>query len=122
MQKLLALVALVGTLALSPLAGCYIGQDGVKRNFGTYSTLVSATPDQAIAAAREVAREMNLTEVVFTSNASEGHLVATSPDERTYEFTTFGKGDRVTDLAIRVGTTGDKDKSYQLLDAIKGKL
>lgn len=109
-------------LALLPFAGCHIDAQGVKHSFGTYSTLVSATPDQAIAAAREVAREMNLTEVVFTSNASEGKLIATSPDERTYEFTTFGKGDRVTDLAVRVGSTGDKDKSFQLLDAIKGKL
>lgn len=122
MFKPLRIVVLPIALALVPLAGCWIGQDGVKRNFGTYSTLVSATPDQAITAAREVAREWNLTEVVFTSNASEGHLVATSPDERTYEFTTFGKGDRVTDIAVRVGTTGDKEKSFQILDAIKAKL
>ena len=56
------------------------------------------------------------------TGATEGKLIATSPDERTYEFTTFGKGDRVTDLAVHVGTTGDKDKSFQLIDAIKVKL
>jgi hypothetical protein len=83
---------------------------------------VSATPDQAIAAAREVAREMNLTEVIFTSTTLDGKLIATSADERTFEFTTASKGDRLSDLAIRVGSTGDKELSYQLIDKIKVKL
>ncbi|MDZ4774369.1 MAG: DUF3568 family protein [Planctomycetota bacterium] len=112
----------LAALAFVPLSACHIDAQGRKHAFGTFSTLVSATPDQAIAAAREVAQEMNLTEVVFTSNASEGKLIAMSPDERTYEFTTFGKGDRVTDLAVRIGTTGDKAQSFQIIDAIKGKL
>lgn len=122
MFKPFRILVLIGALALVPLAACHIDSQGRKHNFGTYSTLVSATPDQAISAAREVAREMNLTEVVFTSSATEGKLIATSPDERTYEFTTFGKGDRVTDLAVRVGTTGDKDQSFQIIDKIKVKL
>lgn len=122
MFKPLGFLVLLCALTIAPLAGCYTGQDGVTRSFGTYSTLVSATPDQAISAAREVAREMNLTEVVYTSTSVDGKLIATSADERTFEFTTSAKGDRVSDLAIRVGTTGDKEMSYQLIDKIKVKL
>ncbi|MBL8858013.1 MAG: DUF3568 family protein [Planctomycetes bacterium] len=122
MFKQVRFLALACALALSTAAGCHIDNKGVMHSFGTFSTLVSATPDQAIAAAREVAKEMQLTEVVYTANSVEGKLIATSADERTYEFTTFAKGDRVTDLAVRVGTTGDKEKSFQIIDAIKVKL
>ena len=122
MFKQVRFLALACAFALLSVAGCHIDNKGVMHSFGTFSTLVSATPDQAITAAREVAKEMNLTEVVFESSSVEGKLIATSADERTYEFTTFAKGDRVTDLAVRVGTTGDKEKSFQIIDAIKVKL
>lgn len=122
MSKIHAIVLLLGAGALIPLAACgATGRPGISRNFNSYVTTVSATPDQAIEAAREVAHEMQLTEVMYSATPTEGKLIATSLTEKTFEFTTTREGDRVTELSVRVGN-GERELSYTLIDKIKIKL
>lgn len=122
MSKIHAIVLLLGAGALVPLAACgATGRPGISRNINSYVTTVSATPDQAIAAAREVAHDMQLTEVMYSASATEGKLIATNSTEKTFEFTTTREGDRVSELSVRVGN-GERELSYTLIDKIKAKL
>lgn len=112
---------LLGAVALAPLTSCNTGRPGITKIFGTYNTIVSAPPDQAIAAAREVLREMSLTEVTFTSTVFDGRLVAQSATDKTFEITTRKAGERTSELSVRVGT-GDQSLTYEIIDKIKHKL
>jgi hypothetical protein len=122
MHKHTALIAFLVALVLVPLSGCWTTMDSKTHTiFGTHSEVVSGTPDQVIAAAREVVREMKLTEVSSRSSKMDGQLLATTATEKTVEILAESKGERMTNLSVRVGT-GDKDLSYQLIEQIKNRL
>lgn len=118
----LALALSFFAFAVAP--ACYVGKDG---HVNKYNNLIvsyplSATADQAIAAAREVAREMSLTEVTFSSSREEGWLVATDASDVVYEFRTTANDDRSSSIDVRVGTTGDREKSRAIIERVKAKL
>lgn len=110
-------------VAIVPLAGCHDvpGHKGIRDNLGTYTVSVSAAPDTTIAAAREVVEDMKLRIVIFTSTKSDGKLVAQSSSDKTYTITTEAEGDRVSQLAVKIGN-GEKDASLAIIDKIKAKL
>lgn len=116
-----AFALLAGIVALAPLSGCNTGREGITKVFGTYTTRVSAPADQAIAAAREVFREMSLTEVSYTATVFDGRLIAQSATDKTFEVTTRKAGERMSELSVRVGT-GDEKLTYEIIDKIKMKL
>jgi|GEM_PF-3239446 len=123
MCKSLGIALFLGALSVAPLAGCYTNRDNITVIGGViYKYPVNATADQAIGAAREVARELSLTEVTFSSTREEGWLVATDNADLTYEFRSESNGDRTSDISVRVGSSGNKQKSYDLIDRIKAKL
>lgn len=116
-------------LALSLLAfavtpACYTNQGGetIKYNSLIVSYPLNASADHAIGAAREVARDMSLTEVTFSATREEGWLVATDAADVVYEFRTTANDDRTSSIDVRVGTTGDREKSRAIIERVKAKL
>ena len=122
MQKYLV-IAFVLSLSTAVLGGCYTTEKGVEENVitGQYTTTVSATADQAIAAAREVAQDMHYTEVSYNVTKTDGHLQATTSTETIVEFDSHSIGDRLSEISVRVGL-GDQKLSRDLLEKIKAKL
>lgn len=116
-----ALTLLLGAVTLAPITACHSPTKGVTNYFGTYTTMVSASADHTIAAARDVAREMNLTEITYKATPAEGELIAQNSTDKTFEIRTAKEGDRVCQLSVRVGT-GDKELSYAIIEKIKMKL
>jgi hypothetical protein len=123
MQKSITALLFLVALMLTPLAGCFTTKDDTTHNLftGEHSQLVSGTPDQVIAAAREVVHDMNYTEVSSSATKTTGHLAATTPTETTVEFDAEWSAERVTKLTVRVGT-GDRNLSSQLIEKIRAKL
>ena len=122
MLKSTAAPLFLAALVLAPLAGCWTTQDNTTHDiFGTHTQAVSGTPDQVIAAAREVVRDMGFTEVTSNATKTEGRLVATTPAEKTVEINAQSAGERVTDLSVRVGT-GDRDLSYKIIEQVRSRL
>ena len=122
MHKYLA-ITLALALSTAALGACYTTEKGVVENVitGQYTTTVSATADQAIAAAREVAQDMHYTEVSYNVTKTDGHLQVTTPTETIIEFDSHSTGERLSEITVRVGI-GDQKLSRQLLDKIKAKL
>ncbi len=122
MHKYLA-IPLFLALSTAALNGCYTTSNGVVENVinGTYTTTVSATADQAIAAAREVSQDMKYTEVVYNVTKAAGHLQVTTSTETIIEFDSTTTGDRLSEIKVRVGI-GDRTLSRDLLNKIKAKL
>lgn len=119
-RTFLALAAL--SLAFAP--ACYTTPGS--HTIDTFNNVVSyplkAGADIAIGAAREVAREMSLTEVTFNSTRESGWLMATDASDVVYEFRTESNGDGTCSISVRVGSTGDRKKSIDLIDRVRAKL
>ena len=122
MHKHLA-ISLALALSTAALGACYTTEKGVVENVinGTYTTTVSANADEAIAAAREVSRDMHYTEVMYNVTKTAGHLQVTTSTETIIEFDSESTGDRLSDITVRVGI-GDRALSRELLEKIKAKL
>jgi len=116
-------IAFVLAISTATLGACYTTEKDVEENLfsGQYSTTVSATADQAIAAAREVSQDMHYTEVVYNVTKTDGHLSVTTSTETTIEFDSHTTGERLSRITVRVGT-GDQKLSRELLEKIKAKL
>ncbi len=123
MHKSLIALAFLVPLAVLPLAGCYTTQKDHQINVFTGENMqkFSGTPDQVIAAASEVSKEMNWTVVTMQADKNGGHLTATTSTEKIIEFEAASAGDRVTELTVRIGT-GDKKQSAEIFDKIRAKL
>ena len=121
LRKLLPLV-LLATVAL-PFVACKTSQVGVKNTFGTYNTLLSATPEEVTEAAAEVAQDLKLVNVQVTSTTVDGRVEAHTADETKVTIRAKMAGDGVTQIKIRVGAGfGDEMLSLDILDRIKVKL
>ena len=120
MKTILLAVALMGLgLSLSALGGCETSKPGVKDIAGTYSTIVSAAPDKATAAARKAVEDLKLADITSTATKVDGKVTARTAanDEITIEIEQAG--DNVSKVSVRVGVTGDEAVSMQILDRIK---
>jgi hypothetical protein len=123
MHKPILALAFLVPLAFLPLAGCYTTQKDHQINLFTGENMqkFSGTPDQVIAAASEVSKDMKWTVVNMQADKTTGHLTATTSTEKIIEFTAASIGDRVTELTVRIGT-GDKKMSAEIFDKIRAKL
>jgi hypothetical protein len=121
LRKLVPLV-LLATLAV-PFVACKTSQVGVKNTFGTYNTLLSASPEEVTEAAAEVAQDLKLANVQVTSTSVDGRVEAHTAAETKVTIRSKLAGDGVTEIKIRVGAGfGDEMLSLDILDRIKAKL
>lgn len=123
MSKMFTMMSVVMMLAMLSLVGCSSPQNGVQVGMtGKLSAFVDALPPQVIAAAGEVATDMELTVASSTSSQLGGRFVAKKYDGESIKINVERYGDNISAVSIKVGTWGDKNLSLTYFNAIKEKL
>lgn len=123
MPKMFTMLSVVLMLAMLTLVGCSSPQTGVQIGMsGKLSAYLDALPPQVIAAAGEVAKDMELTVESTTSSQLGGRLVAKKYDGTDIKVYVERYGDNISAVRIKVGTWGDKNLSVDYFNAIKAKL
>ena len=123
MPKMFSLLSVVLMLAMFTLVGCSSPQTGVQIGMtGKLSAYLDALPPQIIAAAGEVAKDMELTTETSTSSQLGGRFVANKYDGTKIKVSVERYGDNISAVNIKVGTWGDKNLSVDYFNAIKEKL
>jgi len=122
MHRKLVPLLLLAPLAL-PFVACSTAQVGVKNTFGTYNTLLYATPEEVTEAAAEVAQDLKLVNVQMISTTVDGRVEAHTANETKVSIRAKMARDGMTEIKIRVGAGfGDEMLSLEILDRIKAKL
>lgn len=123
MSKMFSVMSVVMMLAMLSLVGCSSPQNGVSVGMtGKLNAFVDAMPPQVVAAAGEVAKDMELTVESTTSSQLGGRLVAKKYDGTSIKINVDRYGDNISAVTIKVGTWGDKNLSLEYFNAIKAKL
>jgi len=118
----LSLAVLASTLSLAALSGCKTDQVGVTNTLGTYSTIVSATPDKATKAAQRSLEQMKFLQIVGNYTKVDGRVTAKTAQNDDVTVNVEEAGDTSSKVSVRVGSTGGAAVSAQILDKIKDDL
>lgn len=122
MHRTFVPAVLLVTLVL-PFTACKTSQVGVTNTFGTYKTLLSATPERVTEAAEEAAQELKLQNIQVVSTAVDGHVEGTTANDKKVTIRAKQAGEGVTQISIRVGAGfGDEALSMDILNRVKAKL
>ena len=114
--------ALAGSLALGvTVAGCETAP-GLKKRFGSYTEWVSASPDRAVAAARQAFTELDLQPVEQTQSGDTTRLVARNALNTRITVTLKPAGSDSTRIGVKVTPGQSEGYSLSLLRAIQGNL
>lgn len=122
MLRTLVSAVLLVTLVL-PFTACKTSQVGVKNTFGTYKTLLSATPERITEAAEETAQELKLQNIQVLSTTVDGRVEGSTANDKKVTIRAKQAGEGVSEISIRVGAGfGDEALSLDILNRIKAKL
>ena len=119
---LVTLSLLSAGLFLSYQTGCQTDSPGATNTLGSYSTMVSSTPDKVTAAAQKAAGDLKLLDIVSDSTKIDGRVTARNAQGDKVSIDIEQAGDGVSKVTIRVGATGDDAVSKQLVDRINSHL
>ena len=120
--KLRQVAMLLLVVCFAVVVGCKTDQPGVTNTAGTIKATLASTPDAVTEASKKVLEDMDLAIISSGSTAIDGKVEARTAQDVKVKITCDTAGDNVTDIAIRVGTLGDKELSLAILDAIKEEL
>ena len=95
---------------------------GVAWHLGALEATVEATPEEAIAAAKEAIADLKLNVVSVNASTIDGELIARTATDTRISIVAKREAEQVTKLTIRVGTFGDESLSMTLLEKIKANL
>jgi hypothetical protein len=118
--KLLMVVLAASAMVI---AGCKTTtQPGVTNSFGTYETLVEASPQATTQATTEAMQDLDL--IIISSQASNvnGEVIARTPDDKRVSVTITPRPDNITAVSVRAGSMGNSNLSERLINRIKAKL
>lgn len=104
------------------LVGCSSPQTGVKTSWGKLHAYLDAMPPQVIAAAQQVAKDMELTVESAQATQLDGRLVARTARDTSIKVNVERYGDNISAISIKVGTWGDESLSLEYFNAIQAKL
>lgn len=123
LKKIIATILIAAGLAFT--AGCQnVALDGANNvgafNYGEFQGLYNDVKAPAVAdAAREAARQLGLVEVAFTKDKFGSTLIARDANDLKVQIKIAEANSRQTQLNVRWGPGGDRDKSVQLYNAIE---
>jgi len=118
-HALSGIVVLVGFAICG--VGCASSQEGVKSNYMTQWTQVSANTQAATDAAKSVLESEGLKEVSASSTAVDGTAHGKMADGTKIKVSIKKSGDSKSDVSVTVGSTGDPKLGAELAKKIKTK-
>ena len=108
--------AIIGATAAAVGAGTYYYVKGdLKRNY-------EAPMDKTWEAAIKTVEEMKLTVESQQHDALSGVIKGKMADEKGFEINLKRVGENLTEVGVRIGTFGDREKSEAIHNAIHSKL
>lgn len=116
----LSMLAASGCVALA--VGAVAGAGAYAYHSGKLTATLEASLDRSYDAARAALKDLELPEASTTKDAFEGKIVAKTADAKDVTVHLESKGEKVTDISIRIGTFGDEHKSTAILAKIREKL
>lgn len=122
LPRMLPLMLMALMFAMIGATGCSSPQTGVKTSWGKLSAYLDAMPPQVIAAAEQVAEDMELKVESSASTQLDGRLVARTAQDKSIKVNVERYGDNISAITIKVGTWGDEKLSLEYFNAIQAKL
>jgi len=117
-----ALASLAALLATGPwLAGCASSEKGVKTNYRTQWTTVSADTKSTTDAARAVLEGEGLKDVTASSTNVDGKASGKKADGTKVTVSVKKKGDNSSEVSVNVGTMGDPSLGADLAKKVKDR-
>ncbi len=113
------LPAMTGCLAIA-IGGAAVGT--VAYVNGALTESVQATPDKVVTATEKAFASLKLTLISKNASGLEGKVVGRTSDDKSVTVNIKTKGEKVSEVTIRIGTFGDETKSRVLMDAIAKNL
>ncbi len=124
--RVLATALLLGGLAVTSGCAAMVAAGavgtGVYWHRGELTATYNASVPDVISAAEASLDEMNITLVSKESDEYEGRIVGRTAGDTRVRISADRKAERVTDVAIRIGTFGDQDRSVDLHNRIRERL
>ena len=112
-------IAVVVTILV--IVGCATSQEGVKSNYKTQWTQVSANPTVTTEAAKSVLEAEGLKEVKAETTNVDGKVTAKTADGTKVSVSVKKAGDTASEVSVSVGTMGDPELGAELARKIKTK-
>ncbi len=112
-------VAVAGLLALQ---GCKVTSPGVTYNITTLEALISASPEEVTAAAKDVVQELKLVLISNASTGLDGKVVASTAQQQRVNIDIVHQAKNVSRIRIKVGKFGNEMTSMLILEKIKARL
>jgi hypothetical protein len=112
----------LGLACALSLPACQTSKAGVTNTFGRLHGHVAADPDDVTAAAEDVVRELELDLVRSTATKVDGLVEARTAKDKLVRIESESAGIGVTELSIRVGTSGDEALSLRIWELIQERL
>ena len=123
MRMLASMMGVVLLGAVVGLSGCKTSEVGVTKSMGgAINAYVDALPPQVVAAAENVAKDMELTVDSAASSQLDGRFRAHTAQGKSIKVDVARYGDNISSVSIKVGTWGDESMSLDYLAAMKKKL
>lgn len=104
------------------LSACSTDQPGATTTLGTYTVNVDAAPDKVTDAANKACQDLKLSNINANGSTVDGKVTAQTAQGQDVSIDIKQSGDKVSQVSIRVGATGDEAISKQLVDRIKSHL
>jgi Protein of unknown function (DUF3568) len=117
-----AISALSTGFFLMNMTGCQTETPGATDTLGSYSTMLSGSPDKVTTAAQKAAEDLKLTDIVANGTKVDGKVLAKNAQGDTITINIEQAGENISKVTIHVGVTGDQAVSKQLVDRIKSHL
>ena len=120
MRNALIIAAVAASLGLGTFAGCKSsGGEGVKTNYRTQWTNVSANTADATTAARTVLESEGLRDVTSSSTRVDGTASGKKADGTKVNVSIQRKTESTSEVSVNVGTLGDPSLGAELARKIK---
>lgn len=121
-------LCLIGVLTFALLPACESHQPvtsesrPVVYHRATLSTIIDAPAHRVTEAAERVVERWQLDQRYTDEGDNHQTVYAHTPDDQRIAITSVPRSPRTTDLSIKVGAYGDRDRSWQLLEAIRAEV
>lgn len=126
--RLAAALPFLLALTLAPaLSGCLLVAAGAGVGAATYAMsdaegAAPNTPAEVIAAAEEVAAQMDLVLLSSVSSEVDGMLEAQTATDKKVQVKATRESDELTSISVRVGTFGNEELAQHILTRILRRL